>query len=306
MPDPLADGDAPPPDDQIGSVKNALANRDEARANAERGEDALGARADIARRHANRRPSTVLTTNRKGAPTMRSIRTMACYAVVIAFALLVMPTGALALTFTFVDVLGAEAAGINPQGDIVGFYIDGTANHGFLLDKEGILTTIDVPGASITRARGISPQGDIVGFYIVGSTSHSFLLHEGRVTIIDVPGASFTRARAISPQGDIVGFYGVAGGATHGYLLDKEGTFTTIDVPGASLTQAFGINPRGDVVGSYAAGGATHGFLLDKKGTFTTIDVPGASFTEALGVNPRGDIVGRYSAGGAFHGFLAQ
>ena len=36
MPDPLADGDAPPPDDQIGSVKNALANRDEARANAER------------------------------------------------------------------------------------------------------------------------------------------------------------------------------------------------------------------------------------------------------------------------------
>ena len=36
MPDPLAGGDAPPPDDEIGSVKNALANRDEARANAER------------------------------------------------------------------------------------------------------------------------------------------------------------------------------------------------------------------------------------------------------------------------------
>ena len=153
---------------------------------------------------------------------MRSIGTMACYALVIAFALNVMPTGALALTFTIVDVPGAEAAGINPQGDIVGFYIAGTANHGFLLDKEGTLTTIDVPGASITRARGISPQGDIVGFYIAGSTSHSFLLHEGTFTIIDVPGASFTRARGINPQGDIVGFYGDAGGATHGFLLDKE------------------------------------------------------------------------------------
>ncbi len=38
MSDPLADGDAPPPDEQIGSVKNALANREDARANLERAE----------------------------------------------------------------------------------------------------------------------------------------------------------------------------------------------------------------------------------------------------------------------------
>jgi RND family efflux transporter MFP subunit len=36
MPDPPAARDAPPPDDQIGSVRNALANLEEARANAER------------------------------------------------------------------------------------------------------------------------------------------------------------------------------------------------------------------------------------------------------------------------------
>jgi RND family efflux transporter MFP subunit len=36
MPEPLAGGDAAPPDEQIGSVRNALANRDDARANAER------------------------------------------------------------------------------------------------------------------------------------------------------------------------------------------------------------------------------------------------------------------------------
>lgn len=36
MPDALAGGDTPPPDDQIGSVKNALANREDALTNAER------------------------------------------------------------------------------------------------------------------------------------------------------------------------------------------------------------------------------------------------------------------------------
>ena len=36
MPDPLDGGDRPPPDEEIGSVRNALANREDARANAER------------------------------------------------------------------------------------------------------------------------------------------------------------------------------------------------------------------------------------------------------------------------------
>jgi membrane fusion protein, multidrug efflux system len=47
MPDQIDGGDAPPPDDQIGSVRNALANRDEARANAERAKT-LSARGLIA------------------------------------------------------------------------------------------------------------------------------------------------------------------------------------------------------------------------------------------------------------------
>jgi RND family efflux transporter MFP subunit len=42
MPDQLDGGDAPPPDEQIGSVKNALANRDDARANAERAKTLAG------------------------------------------------------------------------------------------------------------------------------------------------------------------------------------------------------------------------------------------------------------------------
>src|SRR5207245_1195834 len=109
---------------------------------------------------------------------MRSIGTMACYALVIAFALLVMPTGALALTFTTIDVPGAaftEAAGINPQGDIGGLDSAGGPEHGFLV-HEGSFTTIDVPGTSSTMAFGINPRGDIVGQYSAGGTDHGFLL----------------------------------------------------------------------------------------------------------------------------------
>ena len=79
--------------------------------------------------------------------------------------------------FTTIDVPGAaftEAAGINPRGEIVGFYIAGTANHGFLL-HEGAFTTIDVPGASSTMAFGINPRGDIVGRYFAGVAFHGFL-----------------------------------------------------------------------------------------------------------------------------------
>jgi hypothetical protein len=64
----------------------------------------------------------------------------------------------------------------------------------------------------------------------------------------------------LNARGDIVGRY-VAGGITHGFLLDKDGSFTTIDVPGASATEALGINPQGDIVGQYSAGGTSRGFL---------------------------------------------
>jgi hypothetical protein len=67
------------------------------------------------------------------------------------------------------------ALGINPQGDIVGQDSAGGINHGFLLDKEGTLTTIDVPGAASTSALGITAQGNIVGNYSVGGINHGFL-----------------------------------------------------------------------------------------------------------------------------------
>ena len=118
------------------------------------------------------------------------------HALVIAFALVVMPTNALAFTFTTIDVPGAtstQAVRINPQGDIVGTYTSGGALHGFLL-HQGTFTTVDVPGSTDTEILGINPQGDVVGLYIAGGVFHGFLLHRGAFTTIDPPGSTLTIA----------------------------------------------------------------------------------------------------------------
>ncbi len=225
-------------------------------------------------------------------------------------------------SFTTIDFPGAvstEATGINPRGDIVGYYdsADGI-RHGYLLSR-GTFSSTDVPGAIRTFPFAVNPRGDIVGSYnSADGRTHGFLLSGGEFTSIDVPGATFTQATGINPRGDIVGRY-VTGGETHGFLRDRDGDFTSIDVPDATFTWAFGINPGGDIAGEYcSADDQAHGFLLS-GGEFTSIDVPGAigapgcrdapppqhRGTVGCGINPRGDIVGRYnSADGMNHGFL--
>jgi hypothetical protein len=79
--------------------------------------------------------------------------------------------------FTSIDFPGAVLTwitGINPRGEIVGFYdTEGGNHHGFVRSKEAF-ESIDIPGALYTFANGINPQGDIVGFYAdSGGQEHS-------------------------------------------------------------------------------------------------------------------------------------
>jgi uncharacterized membrane protein len=76
--------------------------------------------------------------------------------------------------------------GINPRGDIVGYYFSGPAG----------------------------PSGE--------ENQHGFLLSNGNFESIDVPGARFTEANGINPEGDIVGRYGDSDDKVHGFLLKGE------------------------------------------------------------------------------------
>ena len=103
-------------------------------------------------------------------------------------------------SFTTIDVPGAsstEAIGINRQGDIVGLYVSGGVQHGFLLSDDRF-TTIDVPGANLTQPTGINSRGDIVGFYVSDGVTHGFLLSDDGFTTIDVPGASLDLSASLA------------------------------------------------------------------------------------------------------------
>src|SRR6266478_1015791 len=115
-------------------------------------------------------------------------------------------------TFTAIDFPGStstQAWGINPGGDIIGFYVSADkATHGFLKSR-GEYSSIDFPGAGYTEANGISPRGDVIGDYaatLTGSSPH------------------------------------------HGFVLSREGVFTTIDYPAATTTVARGMNSHGDIL----------------------------------------------------------
>src|SRR5713101_4355978 len=82
-------------------------------------------------------------------------------------------------TFTTIDFpssTGTDAFGINDSGQMVGEYLSGGTDHGFLLSG-GIFSTIDGPGSpTITSATGINDSGQVVGFYSPMGGDRGFLL----------------------------------------------------------------------------------------------------------------------------------
>jgi hypothetical protein len=214
-------------------------------------------------------------------------------------------------SFVSIDFPGAEitvALSVNPEGEIVGTYLDSqNVRHGYRW-SERRFTSIDFPGALQTSADGINLAGAIVGGYLdAAGVVHGFLRgRRGAFSSINFPGALHTLAAAINGAGKIVGVYTGSAIPAHdfrGFLLDN-GQFTSVDFPGANLTIATGINSDGEIVGAYrATGGKVHGFLL-RGGVYSTIDVPGAIDTFALGISALGDIVGQYKLADGWHGFV--
>lgn len=177
-------------------------------------------------------------------------------------------------------------------------------------------TSLDYPGADLTRTVGINNRGDIVGTYRVMPPRQALLIRHGQFIPLapnTILGTTSSDASKINDYGDVVGTFGGDDGFDHGFLL-RKGVVTTIDFPGAAQTIAQGINNSGVVVGEWdildANGNllAYHGFVW-KDGAFSEVNFPGSADTSILGVNARGDYVGVwdseiYTVSGMAHGFI--
>lgn len=234
-----------------------------------------------------------------------------------------------------------RAYGLNNHGEIVGSYRDHFGTHGFTY-KDGVMTTIDVPGSSYTSAYDINDDGTIGGYYSAGAGASGFLLNGTTFASVNHPHGGATNIYALGSGGEYGGAYvddsswqafsndgrsysGLPSGSSsavlgmsnnglvvgevvdhdgvHGFIHDGE-NINLFDVAGAQLTIINDINDNGLFVGSYVDGqGVRHGFLGDSDGLLGTIKIDGAVDIAIQGVNDRGDVVGFYSDGVDTYGF---
>jgi hypothetical protein len=176
--------------------------------------------------------------------------------------------------------LVATFSGINPAGQVTGYYFDGrNVAHGYVRTPNGAIANFDAPNAGTGASDG-------------------------------------TYAISINPKGQVAAYYVDASGVYHGYLRAPDGTITTFDAPGAGTDSSEGtlpanINPGGEIAGSYVdASGVSHGLRRAPHGTITSFDAPGAGTGSGQGTfpfsnNPEGAITGyQIDASGVIHGFL--
>ena len=196
---------------------------------------------------------------------------------------------------------------INKSGEIAGQTGHRDGLKGVLIEQNGSITPISVPGSEQTLIYGMDNSMRIVGAYNKSDhgSAHGFLYDYGTYTTIDVPGGTDTRARSINDPKRIVGDYSDSAGHRHGFLYDGS-NFTQIDFPGAVNTYIYGLNNPGTMVGYYTdAQGHQHGFVSNDTG-LATMDVPftGATDTFVFGISNPGVIVGSYIDGTGTHGFV--
>ena len=216
------------------------------------------------------------------------------------------------ITIAPAGATSSTAFGINARGDIVGTFVEGGVQHGFLLSK-GKFTVIDFPDAQGTIARGIGPSGEIVGSYWLPGDNPMLaargFLRTKKGEFLNVrygdpfPEHSWEIAQRILPNGTILGCR---------HDTDQMATMRgiTIGKDGPSEIEAFGSMNNGATPDGNLIVGLWFNMMMNQQqgytienGVFTPFTVPGSNFTAAWDVNADGVIVGVFRVGTTFRGF---
>ncbi len=178
---------------------------------------------------------------------------------------------------TIFDPPGFEdtwATGISPNGEIVGYALEGGFS-GYVRDQAGTITTFTVPVAQNgTIAGSINRNGQIAGYYYDrNNVAHGFVRDvDGNFTTFDAPGggnqnSQGTLASSINDNGEITGYVISSNNNARGFFRDASGTIKLFRAPAAGGgrnqgTFPSGINRSRNMTGLYVdANGVYHGFF---------------------------------------------
>lgn len=196
-------------------------------------------------------------------------------------------------------------AGINGANQIVGSYhVSGQpGSASFIMQPDGTLTEVSVPGALRTIAYKLNDSGAVVGSYATAGeyAVHAFLYEDGTYrTFPELAGHANLFFSDISNLGIIAGgyyeYHPIYESVAHGLLYDsRTGSITLFDVPGAVRTFIYCINDSGQIAGRWDdAYGRSHGFVSRLDGTeFLDVLLPGADSVQFFDINNQGWVVGQ-------------
>src|ERR1019366_3457659 len=250
----------------------------------------------------------------------RRLSLLVAIAVVAALAFAVGASAQKIITF---DVPGAGTGagqgtipyGINPVGDVIGWFVDGNnVSHGFVRNPWGKITTFDAPGAGTgagqgTSAYGMNTLGVIVGYFTDNNgVVHGFVRDLwGRITTFDAPNAGTSAGQGtwfnnINDAGEISGAGVDGSNAIYGFVVTPSGHYTTYEAPGSGTgyfqgtdsPTFYALNPAGMGTGWYVDGNyCVHGWVRSPSGELTSFDDPKAlCFTLPVSLNLRGEVAG--------------
>ena len=161
---------------------------------------------------------------------------------------------------------GTYVITINASGEVAGFYIDGVgAEHGFLRDASGTITTFEAPNAGTgseqgTIVTGIDAAGDVIGAYTdTNNMIHGFVRNAstGTITVIDAPGAGTATYQGTYPDafdaaGDIFGSFTDANNVVHGFVLPAVARSRPTTLPAQSRPMRCAVPQARDSIASSA------------------------------------------------------
>ncbi len=162
--------------------------------------------------------------------------------------------------------------------------------------SQGIIKTLDFPGAVYTAPEDINDSGEVVGYQDndVNGYGHGFFYKDGKFTPFDVQDSIGTQIRGINNHCDSVGFYMDAQSQSHGFLRDHSGQVTTLDFYGVNQTLPTGINDYGTIVGVYIDDYQVWHYFVYAQGHAVQFDIPNSSIGNGSWpkINKDGSIVG--------------